>query len=120
VFSHPSKLDLLRDAAAVGYFIALYIVMVPEDLAVARVAARVAAGGHMVPEDKIRERHRRLWPLVGDAIALADAATVYDNSQRAGPREVALFAHGFPLNDPSWPGWTSDAITTRWPRRGPH
>jgi predicted ABC-type ATPase len=118
VFSHPSKLDLIQDAVGAGYFTALHVVMVPEDLAVARVAARVAAGGHTVPEHKIRERHRRLWPLVADAIALADAATVYDNSQRAGPLEVALFAHGFPLNDPSWPGWTSDALTRRWPRGG--
>jgi predicted ABC-type ATPase len=118
VFSHPSKLDLLRDAAAAGYYTALHVVMVPEDLAVARVAARVAAGGHTVPEDKIRQRHRRLWPLVADAITLADAATVYDNAQRQGPREVALFSQGFSLADPSWPAWTSEALTTRWPRRG--
>ena len=118
VFSHPSKLDLLRDAAAAGYYTALHVVMVPEDLAVARVAARVAAGGHTVPEDKIRQRHRRLWPLVADAITLADAATVYDNAQRQGPREVALFSQGFSLDDPSWPAWTSEALTTRWPRRG--
>jgi predicted ABC-type ATPase len=119
VFSHPSKLDLIQDAAAAGYFTALHVVMVPEDLAVARVAARVAAGGHTVPENKIRERHRRLWPLVAAAIALADVTTVYDNSQRAGPGEVALFAHGFPLNDPAWPGWTSDVLTARWPQSGP-
>ncbi len=119
VFSHPSKLDLIRDAAAAGYFTALHVVIVPEDLAVARVAARVAAGGHTVPENKIRERYRRLWPLLVAAIELADVASVYDNSHRAGPREVALFAHGFLLNDPVWPGWTSDVLTARWPQGGP-
>jgi predicted ABC-type ATPase len=118
VFSHPSKLDLLREAAAAGYYSALHVVMVPEDLAVARVAARVDAGGHTVPEIKIRQRYHRLWPLVAEAISIADAATVYDNSQRKGPREVALFSQGFPIADPSWPSWTSDALTTRWPNGG--
>lgn len=115
VFSHPSKLDLLREAGAAGYYTAVHVVMVPEELAVARVAARVAAGGHTVPEDKIRGRYRRLWPLVADAIELADTATVYDNAQRKGPRAVAVFSHGFVIGKPLWPTWTPDALTTRWP-----
>ncbi len=118
VFSHASKLDLLREAGAAGYYIALPVVMVPEDLAVARVAARVAGGGHAVPEDKIRGRYRRLWSLVADAITLADAATVYDNTRRAGPREVAVLSHGFVVGNPSWPDWTPDPLTIRWPRGG--
>jgi predicted ABC-type ATPase len=115
VFSHPSKLDLLHEAAAAGYYTALHVVMVPEDLAVARVAARVAAGGHAVPEEKIRSRYRRLWPLVADAIVLADASTAYDNSQRKGPRAVADFSHGFVVGSPLWPAWAPAALTTRWP-----
>ncbi len=116
VFSHPSKLDLLREATAAGYYTALHVVMVPEDLAVARVAARVAAGGHTVPEDKIRARYSRLWPLVAEAIMLADTATVYDNTRRAGPRDVAVLSHGFAVGSPSWPDWTPDALAMRWPR----
>ena len=46
VFSHPSKLDLLRQAAAAGYYTAVHVMWVPEALAVARVSARVVAGGH--------------------------------------------------------------------------
>ena len=87
----------------------------PRQLAVARVAARVAAGGHAVPEEKIRGRYRRLWPLVADAIELADAATVYDNSQRKGPHAVAVFSHGFAVGNPLWPTWAPDALTIRWP-----
>jgi predicted ABC-type ATPase len=56
VFSHPSKLDLLRSAHDAGYHVALHVVMIPEDLAVERVKRRVRHGGHDVPEDKIRER----------------------------------------------------------------
>jgi predicted ABC-type ATPase len=119
VFSHPSKLDLLRDAAGAGYYTALHVVMVPEDLAVARVAARVAAGGHAVPENKIRGRHHRLWPLLVQAITLADTATVYDNSRRHGPREVASFSHAFLIGNPTWPAWAPEVLTFRWPRADP-
>jgi len=80
VFSHPTKLELLREAGAAGYYTAVHIVMVPEELAVARVAARVAAGGHAVPEDKIRGRYRRLWPLVADAIELRSEETRLNSS----------------------------------------
>ena len=90
--------------------------LVPEELAVARVAARVVAGGHAVPEEKIRGRYQRLWPLVADAIVLADTATVYDNSQRNGPTVVAEFSHGFVLGNPLWPDWAPEALTLRWPR----
>jgi predicted ABC-type ATPase len=116
VFSHPSKLDLLHQAGEAGYYTAVHVVLVPEELAVARVAARVAAGGHGVPEDKIRGRYRRLWPLVADAMALADTAAVYDNSQRNGPMVVAECSHGFVLGNPLWPDWTPEALTARWPR----
>jgi predicted ABC-type ATPase len=116
VFSHPSKLDLLREAAAAGYYTAVHVLLVPEALAVARVAARVAAGGHTVPEEKIRGRYQRLWPLVAEAIVLADTATVYDNSQRKGPRVVADFSHGFVIGEPLWPDGAPEALTDRWPR----
>lgn len=114
VFSHPSKLELLAAARAADYYIAVHAILIPEALAVARVASRVAAGGHHVPEQKIRERYRRLWPLVADAIALADTATVWDNSRHDGPRAVALFAGGQTVGDPDWPAWASDALTHRW------
>jgi hypothetical protein len=40
-----------------------------------------------VSEAKIRERHRRLWQLVADAIEIDDTATVYDNSRIHGPQD---------------------------------
>lgn len=89
VFSHPSKLDLLDQAQARGYTVVVHALVIPEGLAVERVAHRVRAGGHRVPEVKIRERHRRLWPLVVTALERADLSTVYDNSGLAGPRVCA-------------------------------
>ncbi|OJZ74678.1 ATPase [Mycobacterium paraffinicum] len=115
VFSHPSKLELIDTAQAAGYTVILHAVLIPEDLAVQRVRHRVAAGGHDVPEDKIRERYRRLWGLVAAAALRADAATFYDNSAARGPRIVAQLSGGFMVGSPTWPTWTPTALTAHWP-----
>jgi len=115
VFSHPSKLELIRGAKAAGYTVALHVVLVDPDMSVARVAARVVAGGHDVPEEKIRGRHERLAPLVCEAIALADEAFVYDNTRIEGPRRLAWFAGGEPIGPVTWPGWVAAEFPTRWP-----
>lgn len=120
VFSHPSKLDLLDQAHARGYTVVVHALVIPEDLAVERVAHRVRAGGHNVPEVKIRERHRRLWPLVVAALESADLATVYDNSVLAGPQVCARLAAGTPIGDPTWPGWAPAPVVSRWPASGDH
>ncbi|WP_431236168.1 zeta toxin family protein (plasmid) [Mycolicibacterium psychrotolerans] len=115
VFSHPSKLELLDTAQSRGYTVVVHAVLIPEELAVARVRHRVAAGGHSVPEAKIRERYHRLWALVAAAAVRADSATFYDNSGIRGPRIVAQVAGGFVVGSPAWPLWTPEALTKRWP-----
>ena len=111
VFSHESKLDLVDEALASGYLVSLHVVMIPEDLAVARVVNRVEFGGHTVPEAKVRSRFRRLWPLVATAIRRVHHASVYDNSRAARPfRLVARFEHGTPADAPDWPTWTPEAL----------
>lgn len=50
----------VRDWQTVGYRTVLHFIEVPSaDFAVARVAARVAAGGHDIPEKDIRRRFHR-------------------------------------------------------------
>jgi predicted ABC-type ATPase len=115
VFSHPSKLDLIRSARGEGFTVVLHALLVPENLAVERVRHRVLAGGHHVPEAKIRQRHRRLWALVADAVALSDIATVYDNSRLCGPRIVAQLSGGEAVGSPDWPAWTPAELPSRWP-----
>lgn len=115
VFSHPSKLELIRSAHDAGYVVALHVMLIPEGLAVERVRRRVRHGGHDVPEGKIRERHRRLWQLVADAIEIADTATVYDNSRLHGPRIVAQLTAGTVIGAPTWPAWASEKPFRRWP-----
>ncbi len=111
VFSHPSKLDLVRQARAAGYLVTLHVLIVPEDLAVARVVSRVAMGGHDVPEVKVRARFQRLWPLVADAIAVVDAALVYDNSRlKPAFRLVATFDHGSIVGRSDWPSWAPESL----------
>jgi predicted ABC-type ATPase len=115
VFSHPSKLELVRDAQAANYVVVLHVLLITEELAVQRVKYRVRAGGHDVPENKIRERYRRLWALVADAIAQSDTATVYDNADIEGPQIVAQMSGGGIVGSPTWPAWTPEALRSRWP-----
>jgi predicted ABC-type ATPase len=111
VFSHVSKVDLVRDAATAGFRIHLHVILVPVNVAVGRVTYRAAHGGHTVPEDHIRARYERLWDLIAQAIPAADAVTVYDNSRAATPfRRVARFANGQLIGTPAWPRWTPHAL----------
>lgn len=106
-FSHSSKVDLIRDASAAGYHVRLHVILLPVEVTIRRVARRVAHGGHDVPEEKIRGRFERLWPLLAEAIPAVDAATVYDNSVASRPFDrVAHFEHGRCVGTPRWPAWT--------------
>ncbi|NLU84741.1 AAA family ATPase [Rhodococcus sp. HNM0569] len=106
VFSHPSKLEFVDRARRADYVVVLHVLLVPVELSVARVAERAVEGGHRVPEDKIRARFDRLWPLVAQAVARADHATVYDNTAADVTRIVARFAGGEQVGDANWPSWT--------------
>lgn len=109
VFSHPSKLELIDRAQLAGFRVVLHAVLIPEELAVHRVRLRVDGGGHSVPEHKIRERYKRVWPLVKEAITRSDQATVYSN-ERAVMRIVARYIDGLPVDDPDWPTWAPAAL----------
>ena len=113
VFSHESKVQLVRDAGAAGYLVTLHVVVIPVELAVARVANRVENGGHEVPETKVRERYQRLWRHVTDAIGIAEQARAYDNSIAADPfRPIAEFERGACLWS-DWPKWAPSELSTR-------
>jgi predicted ABC-type ATPase len=113
VFSHPSKVDLITQGLAAGYLVELHVILVPEDLAVKRVAHRVAVGGHTVPEDKIRQRYRRMWQLIALARQIADRATFYDNTTSSTPfRTVSIYDRGQLVGTPAWPAWAPPEITT--------
>ncbi|NHU49366.1 AAA family ATPase [Rhodococcus sp. A14] len=119
VFSHPSKLELIDEARTHDYTVVLHVVMIPEELAVQRVRYRVRAGGHEVPEDKIRQRYQRIWGLLAQAFPRCDHASVYDNSASTGPRIVAQFTDGHLVGEATWPAWTPAELTSHT-SRGEH
>lgn len=114
VASHESKVDLVRRARDAGYYVHLIVVAVPEEYSVQRVLARVAVGGHDVPEEKVRSRWKRLWKNVVAMIELADSAEVFDNAG-SGPVTIATFVAGDIVGSPRWPDWTPQRLMARWP-----
>jgi predicted ABC-type ATPase len=118
-FSHPSKLHLVRAARAAGYRVALYHLHLDSpELAIARVQAREAHGGHPVPEDRIRGRYARNPQLIRAAALLADWAYVFDNS-RLGvpPRRLITFVRGQPTEViADLPAWALDLYGGDLPR----
>jgi predicted ABC-type ATPase len=81
----------LRGLRTRGYDVTLVFLWLPTpEIAIRRVAQRVAAGGHSVPESTIRRRFDRgLANFFGLYRPLADRWFLYDNSSRGLPRAVA-------------------------------
>jgi predicted ABC-type ATPase len=110
VFSHESKIDLVTTAVAVGYDVVLHVVMIPLPLSGPRVVARVAAGGHDVPAEKLASRYERLWPHIATAVPHCYHAVFYDNSSDHGPIETASYRYGVADYAPRWPEWTPEPL----------
>ena len=74
---------------AAGYHVKLIFLSLPNaDMAVMRVAARVAQGGHNIPEAIIRRRFVAGWRNFQERyVQLVDAWNLYDNS---GARPLLL------------------------------
>ena len=77
-----SLLKMTRNAQAKGYYVTvLYFWLNSPDIAVQRVAARVQAGGHDIPEETIRRRYRMgLYYLFHDYMQTCDKWILADNS----------------------------------------
>ena len=108
VFSHPSKLELVERARGAGYAVwVMHVGVEDADISVARVAWRVAEGGHDVPEEKIRARYDRAGELIRAAVRRADMGLVYDNSVAGRPPKLILtYERGRLVKvRPDPPGW---------------
>lgn len=91
VFSHwkklrngrvESKIGLITEMQAAGYFVLLFFVGLAScQLSIARVATRVAQGGHDVDTDRLTKRFPRTQKTIRIAATLADAAILVDNSR---------------------------------------
>ena len=78
-----SLLNTVRAAQAEGYYVTvLYFWLNSPDLAVKRVKARVAAGGHNIPEETVRRRYRvGINYFFNDYAPICDRWILADNSQ---------------------------------------
>lgn len=91
VFSHPSKIDFVAHAKALGYQVILVVIHVQTvNLNQARVAQRVGEGGHHVPDDKVASRIPRMLENVKATIPLCDQVRVLDNSRIDSPFQPVL------------------------------
>ncbi|MCW3110093.1 MAG: toxin [Segetibacter sp.] len=92
VFSHQSKLEIMRDAKKRGYKVYLYFVSTESpEINSFRVQSRAAQGGHDVPSDKIESRYYRSLNLLYEACQIAYQAFFFDNSEDG--KDSKMFAH---------------------------
>ncbi len=97
----------LQELKSAGYEVHLLFLWLPSaEMAVARVAERVRAGGHNVPETTIRRRYaaglRNLRTLY---FPLANSWKVIDNTRIRSPRRIAAGLAGGPTrvyNESLW------------------
>ncbi len=83
VMSHESKIEFMRQASSDGYKCYLYYICTESPLInKSRVEARVKRGGHAVPPEKVESRYQRSLALLGDAVAEAYRAFLFDNSAK--------------------------------------
>ncbi|MBR0101448.1 MAG: zeta toxin family protein [Treponema sp.] len=82
VLSTTRNLNLLRRAKESGFFIrCIYVLTENPDINVSRVKSREQAGGHGVPEDKVRSRYKKALDLIPELIQVCDILHIYDNSK---------------------------------------
>jgi predicted ABC-type ATPase len=77
---------LLRRAGAMGFEVRVqYVGLASPELHIARVAARVAKGGHDIPEDRIRYRYDKGREHLLELLPVLTELKVYDNSLESDP-----------------------------------
>lgn len=85
VLSSEYKMNIIRKAKEEGYFIkCVYVLTTDPLLNVLRVRARVADGGHSVPEEKIVDRYYKSLLKLKELVELCDILHIYDNTDELG------------------------------------
>lgn len=108
VFSHESRVEMIKEAKNAGFTVYLIAVCVESPaLAEIRVQQRVARQGHDVPSDRIHQRYPRTLRNLAQAARIADCTLIFDNSRlNMTPRLVFAAGMGQLLYESSAvPAW---------------
>jgi predicted ABC-type ATPase len=77
-----SKIDLIKDLQAAGYFVLLVFVgLANAGLCIMRVDTRVREGGHGINVETLRRRFPKTQKAIAAALKVADASILADNSR---------------------------------------
>ena len=80
-----SKIDLIGEMQAAGYFVLLFFVgLATPELSILRVGTRVTEGGHGIDEPTLRRRFPKTQRAISAAVNVADASILTDNSRSKG------------------------------------
>lgn len=115
VMSHPSKIQFLEEAKALGYRTYLYFVCTANpEINCSRVAERVRMGGHDVPREKILNRYSRSLDLLSEAVQQCRRAYIFDNTSEVMTLVVSVEAQGdvfiYSSEEPQIPLWVADHL----------
>jgi len=92
--SSQQSIRLMQDAKAAGFSVGLYYVALDSvETNVERVRQRVLKGGHDIPEENIRRRHKGSFEKLTEALRIADEVVLMDNSALE-PHEVFSISAG--------------------------
>jgi predicted ABC-type ATPase len=95
--SGKNYLQMMLDARSTGFEIVLiYIGTESVEINLGRIADRVLAGGHDVPEADVRRRYARSLKNLPIAISRADHAIIFDNSSEQGYQPIGVITDGRP------------------------
>jgi predicted ABC-type ATPase len=88
------SIRLMREAKAAGFKVGLYYVALDSvERNIERVRQRVLKGGHDIPEDNIRRRHKGSFENLTAALMVADEVVLIDNSGLE-PHEAFVISSG--------------------------
>ena len=101
----------MRAARHAGYTVSLfYVALATSEDNIARVAARVANGGHDIPEAVIRRRVAASQDNLPAALAIAHFAKVHDNSNREIEKLLEVAHHRIVFEVPDPPEWLATRL----------
>lgn len=114
VLSDSRKLDYIKFAKQLGYRIYLYFVATKDvEINVQRVKQRVQAGGHDVPEIKIRTRYYKALDNLFETLKLCDRAYLFDNSDENWTLLAELDGEKLELKQEVIPDWLNTYVLSK-------